>query len=107
MNTIINKNKVRMKFQVGQKVLCVNDHFNYGPSRLKKGNVYTIQDFYICPCGSFQLIVSEIPDVLSMRCKCNSTIIRRQSYYAWRFKPLENYDMPANRNKVFSDVVVS
>lgn len=82
-----------MKFELGQKVLCVDDHFNYGPSRLKKGLIYTIDGFYLCPCGSHQVTVVEIPDIISMGCKCHRTLIRRQSYYNWRFVPLEFSEM--------------
>lgn len=78
-----------MKFEFGQKVVCINNHFNYGQSRLKKGYIYTIEGFYICPCGSNQVTLVEIPDIISMRCKCHRTLIRRQSYYNWRFVPLE------------------
>ena len=82
-----------MKFKLGQKVLCVDDHFDYGPSCLKKGSVYTIDGFYRCSCGSNQVTLVEIPDVLSMRCKCHQTSIRRQTYYNWRFVPLEYFEI--------------
>ena len=83
---LFNNHGRNMKFKDRQKVLCVDDHFNYGQSRLKKGLVYTIDGFYRCSCGSNQVTLVEIPDVLSMRCKCHWTSIRRQSYYNWRFR---------------------
>ena len=100
-----------MEFKKGQIVLCIDDHFNYGQSRLKKGNVYTIQDFYKCPCGSDQLILLEIPDIITMRCKCGSTIFRRQSYYNWRFISMEYSEKfketSLDNIEVMEEVVVS
>ena len=81
-----------MEFKLGQKVLCVNNHFNHGQSRLKKGSVYTIHGFYQCACRSRQVTLFEIPDVTNMGCKCHRTSVRRQSYYNWRFIPLEYFE---------------
>ena len=79
-----------MNFQILQKVLCINNDFNYGPSHLIKGSVYTIDGFYLCPCGSHQVTLLEIQDITNMRFKCDRTRLRRQSYYNWRFIPLDD-----------------
>ena len=99
-----------MKFKIGQKVLCVDDHFNYGQSRLTQGSIYTIIGFYLCPCGSNQVTLLEIPDVLSMRCKCHHTSIRKQTYYNWRFVPLEYFEkfeeISSDINEVLEEIDV-
>lgn len=79
-----------MEFKEVQKVLCVNDHYrSYCRYPLKKESIYTIHGFYQCTCGSHQVTLMEIPDVVNMECRCHRTSIRKQSYYNWRFIPLE------------------
>jgi hypothetical protein len=83
-----------MMFQIGQKVLCINDHFRtYCRYPLKTGSIYTIHGFYQCPCGSDQVTLLEIPGVVRMGCRCNRTSTRRQSYYRWRFIPLAYFEI--------------
>lgn len=78
---------------MGQRLLCVNDHFNsYCAYPVKKGLVYTIDGFYKCPCGSDQVTLEERKAMIDMICKCNRLSYRRQSYYSWRFIPLELFD---------------
>ena len=82
-----------MNFRAGQKVLCVNDHYtSYCAYPLKKGSVYTIDGFYRCSCGSSQVTLMEIPEVTNMGCRCHLTSVRRQSYFTWRFIPLEYFE---------------
>lgn len=81
-----------MKFEVGQKVLCINDHFSYCKYPLKRGTIYTIHGFYQCACGSHQITLMEIPYAVNMGCRCDRTSFRRQSYYHWRFLPLEYFE---------------
>jgi len=79
-----------MIFKNGQKVICVR-----GTSKancncsLRKGAVYTVESPYQCACGSHQVALKEIPEVLLMRCACSHTANRRQTYYNWRFIPLD------------------
>ncbi len=82
-----------MNFHKGQKVLCVNDRFIiYCSYPVKKGKVYTIHDFYTCDCGSKQVTLTEKPYVDQMKCGCGRIEERRQSYYNWRFVPLEYFE---------------
>ncbi len=82
-----------MKFEIGQKVLCLDDHFStYCAYPVKKGSIYTINGFYECACGSHQVNLIEFQPVIKMRCKCQRTIYRRQSFYSWRFIPLDYFD---------------
>ncbi len=82
-----------MNFRVGQKVLCVNDKYGtYCAYPLKKGSVYTIHGFYKCPCGSQQVTLMEITGIINMGCRCDRTSTRRQSYFNWRFIPLEYFE---------------
>ncbi len=79
-----------MDFKTGQKVVCVNDHFrSYCPYPVKKGLTYTIDGFFLCPCGSRQVTLKEKPFSLEMRCGCGRISYRRQSYYSWRFIPID------------------
>ena len=96
-----------MKFEVGQKVLCVNNHFNYGPSRLRKGKIYTICGFYLCACGSHQVILMEIPDMTNMKCGCQRSSFRMQSYYNWRFVPLKCSEILSEQTDVLEEIIVS
>jgi len=82
-----------MNFHAGQKVLCVNDYFRtYCAYPIKKGLVYTIHGFYRCVCGSDQVTLMEIPFSTYMGCRCHRTISRRQSYFTWRFIPLDYFE---------------
>lgn len=83
-----------MKFRSGQKVLCVNDHFN-APcgNRVKKGHIYTVQGYYKCPCGSRQVALIEYPAHTPMSCRCPGITYRRQTFYEWRFIPIEYFEM--------------
>jgi hypothetical protein len=82
-----------MSFRVGQKVLCVNDHYHsYCRYPVKKGSVYTIHGFYRCSCGSLQVTLVEFPGETLMHCRCPLVSERRQSYYIWRFIPLEYFE---------------
>jgi hypothetical protein len=82
-----------MNFEVGQKVLCVNDHFgSYCAYPVFKDDIYTIHDLYQCPCGSRQVTLEEVPGRTVMGCKCTRTSERRQSYYDWRFIPLTYFE---------------
>ena len=86
-----------MSYKIGQKVLCVDDRFDRQPVyAVKIGEVYTIKGFYNCPsCGSLQFILFEFPLHTLMGCKCGHTMDRRQSFYAWRFVPLEDQENTA------------
>jgi hypothetical protein len=79
-----------MNFRTGQKVICVNDQFKrYCAYPIKKGVIYTIDGFYKCPCGSEQVTLREKNAFIDMICKCDRLSYRRQSFYSWRFIPLE------------------
>lgn len=83
-----------MNLKVGQKVLCILDHYrSYCSYPVKKGSIYTIHGYYECPCGSQQVTLKEIIGVTNMGCKCNLTSYRRQSYYTWRFIPLNYFEI--------------
>jgi hypothetical protein len=94
-----------MMFQVGQKVLCINDHFSYCRYPLKEGLVYTIHGFYQCACGSHQVTLIEIPYTVNMGCRCHMSSIRRQSYYIWRFVPLEYFEEYADSSSDIEEVL--
>lgn len=82
-----------MNFRTGQRVLCINDKYRtYCRYPLKKGLVYTVDGFYRCSCGSLQIMLAEIPGVTNMGCRCNRTTVRRQSYFVWRFIPMEYFE---------------
>ena len=82
-----------MRFYIGQKVLCVNERFgSYCSHPVKKGLVYTIHGFYKCGCGSDQVTLFERPYINSMKCGCGRLATRRQSYYNWRFIPLQYFE---------------
>lgn len=99
-----------MRYKVGQKVLCVNDHSNSNCSYpLMKGSIYTIHGFYLCPCGSLQVTLTEIPGATNMRCKCHLISFRRQSYYIWRFIQLEFFeafeDASPGRKEILKELI--
>lgn len=80
-------------FKIGQKVVCINArYYNGSIYPLTKGKIYTVYGFYTCDCGSEQIYLEEIPDVVTILCLCNRTGVRRHSYYAFRFRPLQYYD---------------
>ena len=82
-----------MGFHIGQKVLCVNDRFrSFCSYPVKKGLVYTVQGLYRCECGSHQVVLFEKPYMSEMQCGCGRIENRRQSYYNWRFIPLEYFE---------------
>ena len=82
-----------VNFKTGQKVLCVNDHFrSYCAYPIRKGLIYTIHGFYKCDCGSDQVILKEVPESINMGCRCFRTSFRRQSYFTWRFMPLDYFE---------------
>ena len=99
-----------MNFKTGQKVLCVNDHFRtFCASPVKKGVVYTIDGFYRCPCGSGQVTLQERASMIDMICKCSRLSYRRQSYYSWRFIPVELFDNfidLSDKKKIPEEIVV-
>ena len=83
-----------MKFTIGQKIVCVNARYNsFCAFPLKKGEIYTVSGFYKCECGSDQLFLQETLRVILMACSCHRTSTRRQSYYNWRFRPLQYYSL--------------
>lgn len=82
-----------MNFRVGQRVLCINDRYrSYCRFPLKKGSVYTVNGFYTCACGSLQVTLSEIKGETNMGCRCHRTSVRRQSFFIWRFIPMEYFE---------------
>ncbi len=86
----LNVKTVNMNFKINQKVVCVNNrHSTYCSHPLVKGGIYTVYGFYTCSCGSEQILVEEIKDVVIMQCKCSRTYESRHTYYSWRFKPLD------------------
>ena len=98
-----------MNFRTGQKVVCVNDHFvRYCSYPIKKGVIYTIDGFYKCRCGSYQLTLRERSVFIDMICKCNRISYRRQSYYSWRFIPLDLFDniIDLENNKFPDEIIV-
>ena len=93
-----------MKLKTGQKVLCVNDHYNsYCKYPLIKGSIYTIHGLYQCHCGSPQVTLKEFPDEVNMKYKCPRTSERRQSYYNWRFIPLEYFEKFVKQSSEISE----
>jgi hypothetical protein len=83
-----------MNFHIGQKVVCVNAIWNtHCTNPLVKGNMYTVYGFYTCKCGSEQIYLDEIPDKVTIACKCHRTEVRRHSYYIFRFRPLQYFDI--------------
>ena len=79
-----------MTFKEGQKVVCVDARsLGYCKYPLQKGKIYTVASNYSCACGSRQISIVEQPEVLTMLCGCYRTAVRRQSYYNWRFIPLD------------------
>ena len=84
-----------MTYKIGQQVVCINATCNSycGNRPLKKGRIYTIDGFYTCGCGSTQVSISERPEVLNMHCRCSHSSVRRQTYYEWRFMPLDLFNM--------------
>ena len=88
------KQNEKMKFYPGQKVLCVNDYFFPRCAYpIRKGSVYTISGFYKCVCGSDQVTLTGIPDdAILMGCRCGRTSMRPQTYYSWRFIPIEYFE---------------
>ena len=79
-----------MIFEKTQKVVCINATCKtYCRYPLKKGAIYTISGLYQCECGSLQVALVEYPEVLNMHCGCSRVSERRQTYYEWRFMPLD------------------
>lgn len=96
-----------MKFRKGQMVRCVNDGFNNRPPAYKVtiGAVYTVEDTYQCPvCNSEQNILFEFPLHTSMGCRCPNTTYMRQTFYAWRFEPVEDseYEPEVSEDALFA-----
>ena len=88
-----------MNFKIGQKVVCINARYKtYCACPLVKGNIYTVYGFYTCECGSEQIYVDEVTEIVLMGCRCHRTGMRRHSYYSDRFRPLQYYDI---YNKLF------
>lgn len=78
-------------FKVGQKVVCVDDHFSitYFPS-IKAGNIYTISAINICACGNVRLdvgIKNFSAGVFCTICSCSMRSDIRV-FKAIRFRPL-------------------
>lgn len=96
-----------MTFRTGQKVLCVNDYFrSFCAYPIRNGLIYTINGFYKCDCGSDQVTLIEIPWSINMGCECSRTSYRRQSYFNWRFLPLDYFEKfidLSNNNDEFPD----
>ncbi|MBN1132133.1 MAG: hypothetical protein JXR52_08660 [Bacteroidales bacterium] len=90
-----------MNFRTGQKVICVNDRFNRKPVHaVKAGEIYYINGFYSCPsCQSLQFSLFEFPFYTLMGCKCGLTLERRQTFYAWRFVPLDEAEIEEKREE--------
>lgn len=83
-----------MQFKINQKVVCINNkHHGYCSHPLEKGGIYTVYGFCTCQCGSEQIFLDEISDVVLMKCKCNRLSERRHSYYAHRFRPLQFFNL--------------
>ena len=79
-----------MTYKKGQKVVCVDPSCKtFCRYPLKKGAIYTIDSQYQCECGSPQVALKEYQDVLNMHCGCSRISHRRQTYYEWRFMPLD------------------
>jgi hypothetical protein len=79
-----------MNFKEGQKVYCVIGSYNsYCIHPVNKGSIYTIHGRYTCPCGSSQVTLKEFPEATNMGCRCDRTSVRRQTFYSWRFIPLD------------------
>ena len=79
-----------MTYKEGQKVVCVDPTCKtYCRYPLKKGAIYTIHGHYQCTCGSLQVALEEYQEVLNMHCGCSRISHRRQTYYEWRFMPLD------------------
>ncbi len=100
-----------MNFKTGQKVLCVNDYFgSYCAYPIRKGLIYTIHGFYKCDCGSDQITLKEIPGSIIMGCRCFRTSFRRQSYFTWRFMPLDYFekfiDLSSDIKKILEELDV-
>ena len=83
-----------MKFEIGKKLVCVNAKYNnYCACPLVKGNIYSVYEYYTCSeCGSEQIYLEEVRDIVVMGCKCHRISERRHSYYTWRFRPLQYYN---------------
>lgn len=67
-----------MAFQVGQKVICINDtpmpgQKIFGPAIPRKGCIYTVIGFRSCRDGSDGLVLD---------------IDKDWQYFAWRFRPI-------------------
>jgi hypothetical protein len=79
-----------MKFHIGQKIICDDNRSRTRfKCNLEKGEVYTVKDRFKCPCGSKQLIISELYYKIEMVCGCGHREYRHQSFYEWRFRPYE------------------
>ncbi len=89
-----DKTAIHMPLKKGQKVVCINNsNRSFCRYPLRKGSIYTIHGFYKCPCGSRQVTLTEIPASTIMGCSCHRTSLRMHSYFSWRFKPLEYYEI--------------
>jgi len=83
-----------MNFKINQKVVCIDNRYNTFCSHpLEKGKIYTVYGFYTCSCGSEQIYVDEVSAIVSIQCKCKRISERRHSYYDWRFRALEHYNL--------------
>lgn len=83
-----------MNFEINQKVICVDNRHSTNCSHpLVKGKIYTVYGFYTCACGSEQIYVNEVPAVVFIECKCGRISERQHSYYAWRFRALQHYNL--------------
>jgi len=82
-----------MQFEAGQKIVCINANWKgYCRYPLTKGAVYTVHSTYRCTCGSRQIALREYAAVLNVVCCCSQIITRRQTYYEWRFVPLDLFE---------------
>jgi hypothetical protein len=83
-----------MEFTIGQKIVCIDARYKtFCAFPLKKGKIYTVSGFFKCECSSEQLFLHGISQFVRMGCACNRTSLRRQSYFTWRFKPLQYYNL--------------
>lgn len=90
---------MRKKIGAGDKVVCKYPKRSFScPNPLVKGEIYTVAGIYVCQCSSVQICLEEADYDISMICKCGREEWRRQSYYAWRFQPLQYYN---TYNEVF------
>lgn len=94
-------------FNVGQKVICINDKSTNGysfPNGIIMGGIYTIKRISNCECGAEILILKEVHRIKKTCSICNRDIEDLQAYYSSRFIPIKPMEYVSLSNRGLKNI---